>query len=255
MRMQDGLPAPRASINKSGSAQDTIMVAFEYMRKIAACRTKPILVFLLAFSHHVYLGESLRTQVYNIASENPRVGQESWGEKRGNASRMEVVGRGSLSSILNLALDKSIIRRQPRFRPAPLLVHPHPNRRFRRVHRVLLLSAVHFSERIPAAAMITKPTMRMQDRFAALLTLPNQLGATPNAKMLSLLRERRITTLWTNSIFVGRHLSGQIRIWLRGVGVTTRAARSTSLPARCLDAFSGVLAASHQSSRCSEVSQ
>jgi hypothetical protein len=83
MRMQDGLPAPGASIKKSGSTQDTVMVAFENMREVAACRAKPILVFLLAFSHHVYLGESLRTQVYNIASENPRVGQESWGDKGG----------------------------------------------------------------------------------------------------------------------------------------------------------------------------
>ena len=50
--------------------------------------------------------------------------------------------------------------------------------------------------------MITEPTVRIKDRLGALLALPNQFGSAPNTKMLAFLRQREITTLRTNSIFV-----------------------------------------------------
>jgi hypothetical protein len=50
--------------------------------------------------------------------------------------------------------------------------------------------------------MITEPTVRIKDRLGALLALPNQFGSAPNTKMLAFLRQREITTLGTNSIFV-----------------------------------------------------
>jgi hypothetical protein len=53
--------------------------------------------------------------------------------------------------------------------------------------------------------MITKPTVRIENRFGALLAFPHQFGSTPNTKMLALLRQREITTFGTNPIFVGRH--------------------------------------------------
>ncbi len=136
------------------------------------------------------------------------------GEKRGYASKMEVVGRWLLSGILDLALQERGIRLKPRFKLTSLLAHPHLYCRLRRVHRVLLMSAVSFREHIPAATMIAKPTMRMKNRFAALLALPNQFYATPNTKTLSLMRQRVTTTLRTNPIFVERHWDGHAGEWL-----------------------------------------
>ena len=112
------------------------------------------------------------------------------------------MARRVLSDNLYLALHKRVVRHEPRFKPRPLLAHPHSCRRLRRVQRELLLPTAPFRERIPATTIITKPTVRMHNRSAALLALPNQRGAAPNTKILSLLRERVTTALWTNSIFV-----------------------------------------------------
>jgi hypothetical protein len=50
--------------------------------------------------------------------------------------------------------------------------------------------------------MITEPTMRIKDRLGALLAFPNQFGSAPNTKMLAFLRQREVTTLGTNPVFV-----------------------------------------------------
>ena len=53
--------------------------------------------------------------------------------------------------------------------------------------------------------MIAELPVGMENRSAALLTLPNQFGSAPDAKMLSLAREREGTPGTTDSIFIGGH--------------------------------------------------
>ena len=78
-------------------------------------------------------------------------------------------------------------------------------------------------EPIQIAAMIAILPVRMEDRFAALATSPDQFRSTPRTNMLSLSHEREIATLRADSIFIGTHGTakpGNTALHARGLQIT-----------------------------------
>jgi hypothetical protein len=121
------------------------------------------------------------------------------------SGRMDTGGWVKRTEKLGLLLEKGLAGHHPSPQQLPLLAYPRLHRRLRRAHDPPARSARHLRKSIPAAAMIAEPAVGMENGLPALLALPYQFGSAPDTKMLTLVRQRVVTALRTDSIFVRWH--------------------------------------------------